>query len=174
MDNYYNTKGSFNAFLFLFLSSNLIRNGLRQPLSGRQQQLGSQRPPLRLRIKIISKIKIFVKTWKEKIKCVWSRWGSWSKTIKTCGEATLIRRRDCECRGEYGGSAESYEKQECDGKKIQARTKRLPSCYLAPEPKSYEKPVAAVETYEKPSSIKLVSILIKVKIKLFRTTTIRS
>ena len=174
MDNYYNTKGSFNAFLFLFLSPNLIRNGLRQPLSGRQQQLGSQRPPLRLRIKIISKIKIFVKTWKEKIKCVWSRWGSWSKTIKTCGEATLIRRRDCECRGEYGGSAESYEKQECDGKKIQARTKRLPSCYLAPEPKSYEKPVAAVETYEKPSSIKLVSILIKVKIKLFRTTTIRS
>ena len=174
MDNYHNTKGSFNAFLFLFLSFNLIRNGLRQPLSGRQLQLGSQKPPLRLRIKTISKIKILFKTWKEKIKCVWSRWGSWSKTMKTCGEATLIRRRDCECRGEYGGSAESYEKQECAGKKIQARTKKLPSCYVATEPKSYEKPVAAAETYEKPSSIKLVSILIKVKTKLFRTTTLRS
>ena len=70
----------------------------------------------------------------------------------------MVRRRECECRGGYGSEADSYEKKECDGKKIQARVKKLPSCYVAPKPQPYEKP----QTYEKPSSIKLVSILIKV------------
>merc|ERR550519_3177070 len=80
--------------------------------------------------------------WKEKIKCVWSSWGSWSKGIKTCEETTLVRRRDCDCRGGYGASAESYEKKNCDGKKIQARVKKVPSCYVAPkpEPSTYKKP----------------------------------
>merc|ERR1739848_173100 len=80
--------------------------------------------------------------WKEKIICVWSSWGSWSQGIKTCEETTLVRRRDCDCRGRYGASAESYEKKECDGKKIQARVKKLPSCYVAPppQPATYEKP----------------------------------
>ena len=126
----------------LFTNFNIL---LRLP-SGRQLQLGSPRLPPRLRIEIMYKIiKYFSKVWKEKIKCVWSSWGSWSDGIKTCDETTLVRRRDCECRGEYGASAESYEKKECHGKKLQARVKKLPSCYVPPppEPATYEKPSTA-------------------------------
>ena len=140
-----------------------LKNG-PQPPSGRQLQPGSPRPPLRLRVETrnnLENIDIFFKTWKEKIKCVWTSWGSWSHGIKTCDETTMVRRRECECRGGYGSEAESYEKKECDGKKIQARVKKLPSCYVAPpppQPASYKKPKSygRYKTKHKLSYLKII------------------